>query len=202
MSDPSPNPLLSAKRDMRRAMEKIRAEACAKNPDAGLALRDNFLKAVALPPQSVIAGYSARGNEINPAALVAALRAQGHTIALPVMGGATAPLVFRIHKDGDKFAANAFGIREPETTAPLAEPDILLVPLLAFDRRGHRLGYGGGYYDRTLHELRRHRKILAIGVGFACQEVPEVPAATHDVRLDRIVTETQAFDPTDAIVQS
>ena len=94
---------------------------------------------------------------------------------------------------GDKLAAGAMGIMEPVAKAPLVEPDVLLVPLLAFDSRGYRLGYGAGYYDRTLTELRQRKKILAIGIAYAGQEVPEVPIESHDARLDKIATETKVL---------
>jgi 5-formyltetrahydrofolate cyclo-ligase len=85
------------------------------------------------------------------------------------------------------------GISEPAKTAPVVDPDVLLVPLLAFDKRGYRLGYGGGYYDCTLAALRQKREIIALGIGFACQEVADIPIASYDARLDKIVTETGVF---------
>ena len=80
------------------------------------------------------------------------------------------------------------GIREPGSQARVLEPDVLLVPLLAFDRSGHRLGYGGGYYDRTLRDLRRRRPIVAVGLAFGCQEVDAVPHLDYDERLDWVLT--------------
>jgi len=185
--------LRSLKRDLRRRMETKRAEAKAQNPDAGFSLRDHFLKAITLPPQSVIASYHPHNNEINPTALTEALRAQGHMIALPVLTTKDAPLAFRIFKSGDTLVKSAMGIPEPPPSAPLVEPDILLVPLLAFDRHGYRLGYGGGYYDRTLAFLRSRKKVLAIGIAFACQEVAEVPFAPHDAKLDKMASEMGVF---------
>ena len=178
---------------LRRMMETRRAEAKAQNPEAPFALRDHFLKAIALPPGSIVASYSARSNEMDPAPLADALRAAGHRVALPVMAGRGKPLVFRIHNPGVPLIENALGIPEPLPEAPIVEPDILLVPLLAFDRQRHRLGAGGGYYDRTLPDLRRRKTILAIGLGFACQELPEIPSESHDASLDRIVTEIEVF---------
>ena len=174
-------------------MEARRTEARAQNPQAPLALRDQFLKTIILPPRSVVASYNARGSEMNPAPLAEALRDLGHWTAFPVMIGRDKPLVFRLHGRGEPFVANAIGIGEPPETAAPADPDVLLVPLLAFDRRGGWLGAGGGYYDRTLEDLRNRKKVLAIGIGFAGQELATVPAAPHDAVLDRIVTEIQSF---------
>lgn len=181
------------KSELRHAMETRRAEALVQNPQASFALRDRFLKMIVLPPRSVIASYSARGSEMDPAPLAEALRALGHRIALPVMAGRDRPLVFRIHSPGEPLVPNAQGIREPDMAAAVVTPDVLLVPLLAFDRRGGRLGAGGGYYDRTLEDLRGRKTVLAIGIGFACQELAAIPVAPHDAVLDRIVTEIQNF---------
>jgi 5-formyltetrahydrofolate cyclo-ligase len=88
-----------------------------------------------------------------------------------------------------------FGTREPPAGTPELPPEVLILPLVAFDRRGYRLGYGGGYYDRTLAVLRRQGRALAVGVGFAAQEVVAVPCGRHDQRLDWIVTEREAIEP-------
>lgn len=178
---------------LRRAMEKRRAAAQAKNPGAALALRDNFLKSLRLPPGCIIAAYNARGSEIDPAPLADALRAKRHPIALPVIMGRGEPLAFRLHNPGDPLVTNAFGIGEPGPASPFIEPDVVLVPLLAFDARGHRLGTGAGYYDRTLPDLRRQKPVLAVGLAFADQQGPEIPVESHDIRLDRIVTELEVF---------
>jgi len=185
--------LASAKRELRGVMKKKRDEAYVKNPAAALALRDNFLKSIPLPPQSVVASYSAHGSEINPAPLIETLRAQGHIIALPVVTGIETPLSFRIYNPNDNLVAGPMRILEPVASASVIEPNILLVPLLAFDQHGYRLGYGGGHYDRTLATLRHCKTIFAVGIAFACQEVPLVPIGPHDTKLDRIVTEIQAF---------
>jgi 5-formyltetrahydrofolate cyclo-ligase len=174
-------------------METLRAAAFAQNPQAAFALRDHFLKSISLSPGAVVASYSARGSEINPVPLADALRAAGHTIILPVMAGKKQALLFRRHDAGAALIANAVGIQEPEPEAPIIEPDVVLAPLLAFDRRCSRLGTGGGYYDRTLTDLKRRKAILAVGLGFACQELPEIPIESHDVPLDRIVTELKVF---------
>ena len=100
----------------------------------------------------------------------------------------------RAWRFGEPLARAVWGIREPATDAPEVEPDVILVPLLAFDRRGHRLGYGGGYYDRTIARLRAKRGAVAIGLAFSIQEVPAVPTSDRDVRLDLVLTERDIID--------
>jgi len=102
-------------------------------------------------------------------------------------------LQFRRYDTGDPLPTSAFGLEEPPATAEAVDPDVVLTPLLAFDRQRYRLGYGGGYYDRSLTGLRQRQEVTAIGVGFACQEVPEVPRGAHDAQLDKVVTEIQVL---------
>jgi 5-formyltetrahydrofolate cyclo-ligase len=185
--------LRQIKKDLRYAMERRRAEVYAKNPEAPAALRDQFLQNIELSPKGIVSGYLARGSEMDPAPLIEALRVRGYHIALPTVTGRNMPLVFRSYKVGDQLMPGAMNIPEPASTAPVVEPDILLVPMLAYDSRYNRLGYGGGYYDRTLTALRLRKSVLAIGIAYACQEVPDVPADATDARLDRIVTEIKAF---------
>ncbi|MDP9127335.1 MAG: 5-formyltetrahydrofolate cyclo-ligase [Pseudomonadota bacterium] len=185
--------LVAQKRELRRFMDARREAAWRENPDAPLALRDQFLNAIELLPGQVVAGYSARGHEMDPAPLLAALQAKGHVIALPAMIDIKAPLAFRMCRPGDSLIENAFGIKEPALAAPLTVPDVILVPLTAFDRTLARLGRGGGYYDRTLEDLRRQKTVLAIGIAFACQEYPAVPQEPHDGVLNKIVTEKRVF---------
>jgi 5-formyltetrahydrofolate cyclo-ligase len=181
------------KRELRQMMQDRRAKALAENPQAAFALRDRALLELVLPPHAVVASYRAFGSEIDSTPLAEALRAMGHIIALPVVTGEGKALLFRRYEPGDRLAAGALGMSEPMPAAPAVEPDMLLVPLLAFDRRLHRLGYGGGYYDRTLKELRQRKDIVAMGLAFACQEIPEVPVGSHDIRLDKMATELQVF---------
>jgi len=185
--------IFQKKRDLRLVMKDRRANAYAENPDAGSALCTQLLKHISLPSQAVVASYQAFGNEIDTVPLVEALRSRGHRIALPVVVGKGQALLFRCYEAGDQLAVGSFGMEEPLSSAPTIQPDVLLVPMLAFDRRLYRLGYGGGFYDRTLQQLRRQKRILALGVAFSCQEVLDVPHGTHDVRLDKITTELEAF---------
>lgn len=150
------------------------------------------IAALSLPladvPPCAISSYSALGSEIDPSVLEARLRAAGHSICLPVMVGRTRPLMFRAWACGDPTEARTWGIREPLATAPEMSPAILLVPMLGFDRRGWRLGYGGGFYDRTLRALRAGGAVTAIGLAYDEQEVDAVPHLDYDEPLDWIVT--------------
>jgi 5-formyltetrahydrofolate cyclo-ligase len=129
------------------------------------------------------------GAEIAPAALLARLAGEGHGTCLPVVTPLGNPLIFRMWQPGDELVARVWGILEPADTAPVVEPDVLLVPLLAFDRHGGRLGYGGGYYDRTIARLRSVKSVIIIGLAFGAQELEQVPCDVHDERLDWVLTE-------------
>lgn len=146
------------------------------------------LSFLGLPAPVVVSAFLAIGEELDPEPLLATLQNQGHTLALPVMQAKGQPLLFRSWAPGAALVPRMWGIREPDAGAPLVEPDVLLVPLLAFDRAGHRLGYGGGFYDRTLAALRARRAIVAIGLTFASQGVDEVPHLDYDERLDWVLT--------------
>ena len=113
----------------------------------------------------------------------------GHPTSLPVVPGRAKPLTFRAWRPGEPVISGVLGIPMPAAGAPEIVPEIVLVPLLAFDRRGYRLGYGGGYYDRTLAGLRAKGPTFAIGVGFAFQEIDEVPTTPGDQPVDAIATE-------------
>ena len=147
-----------------------------------------------IKPGTVVAGYSPIRSEIDPAPLMRKLASVGAQLALPVIVGRERPLQFRLWSAGDKLQRGSLGILEPSPDAAEVTPDILLVPLAAFDRAGHRIGYGAGYYDRTLGQLRAARKVIAIGLAFAAQEIPDIAASAHDVPLDLVLTEEQTID--------
>ena len=115
-------------------------------------------------------------------------------MALPVVSGRGNPLIMRAWNWGEPLSPGVWGIREPMPEAAEVEPDILLVPLLAFDRTGRRLGYGGGYYDVTLARLRARKAVVAVGLAFAVQEVPAVPTTPRDALLDLVLTEQEVID--------
>ncbi|MCA3260933.1 MAG: 5-formyltetrahydrofolate cyclo-ligase [Telmatospirillum sp.] len=177
---------------MRAARARIHA---LEATSAARAVRDRFLAQIDVPQNAVVAAYAAFGGELDPLPLLEALAAKGVALALPVVEAKAAPLVFRAWEPGTPLVQHRFGMAEPPRDAPALVPDIVVAPLLAFDRQGYRLGYGGGYYDRTLAALRKRGRVLAVGIGFALQEMPNVPRAPHDVPLDWIVTERAALAP-------
>ena len=169
----------------------LRAEASARDGgNAGLALARRGLPVEAA---GVVSGFTAFRDEISVQPLLEALAEAGLTLALPVVIARAEPLVFRCYRPGDLLVPGLWDIPVPPPTAPELLPDILLAPLLAFDRQGFRLGYGGGFYDRTLAKLRALKAITAIGVGFAAQEVDAVPRGPYDQPVDWIMTEMESF---------
>lgn len=142
-----------------------------------------------------VAGYSPIRSECDPVPLMRSLASTGAVLALPVVEGADKPLSFGEWRPGMRLVTGPHGIPQPSEQAVPVEPDILLVPLAAFDRAGRRIGYGGGYYDRTLASLRKTRPVIAVGVAFAVQEVDAIPAEDHDETLDLVLTEREIVDP-------
>src|SRR5450631_1130777 len=143
---------------------------------------------------TVVSGFSSMKTEINPMPLLRKLAAAGAKLALPCIAGRGKPLIMRAWDFGAALASGQWGIREPTPDAPEVLPDILIVPLACFDRAGHRIGYGAGYYDMTIRALRAKKKITAIGIAFAAQEIPQVPATERDERLDLVLTEREVID--------
>jgi 5-formyltetrahydrofolate cyclo-ligase len=142
----------------------------------------------------IISGFMPLKSEINPLPLMQKLAEAGARLALPTIAGRGKPLIMRAWEFGAPLDRGQWGIREPKPDAPEVEPDILLVPLLAFDRSGHRLGYGAGYYDMTIHRLRALKPVTAVGIAFAAQEVPKIPTTPRDERLDLVLTEREVID--------
>jgi 5-formyltetrahydrofolate cyclo-ligase len=145
-------------------------------------------------PGAIISGFMPLKTEINPLPLLRKLADAGAKLALPAIAGRDKPLIMRAYAFGDEFARGQWGIREPKPEQPQVDPDILIVPLAAFDRNGHRIGYGAGYYDMTIRSLRAKKPVVAIGIAFACQEISEVPATGRDQRLDLVLTERETID--------
>lgn len=180
---------VAAKASMRQRSFERRAEAFLRHgeaakecvaaiADAKLPIRDGL----------VVSAYLAMRDELDPGPILARAVARGAIGALPTVVSKGHPLRFRRWMPGDPTRPAGFGTREPLETAPEIEPDLLLVPLLAFDAQGYRLGYGGGFYDRTLAHLRQRKSIVAVGFAYAEQEVDAVPREEHDQRLDAILT--------------
>jgi 5-formyltetrahydrofolate cyclo-ligase len=149
---------------------------------------------VAIPPGAIVSGFMPLKSEINPIPLLRNLAEAGARLALPAVAGKGKPLIMRAFAFGETLASGVWGIREPKPDAPQVDPDILIVPLLAFDRRGHRIGYGAGYYDMTITALRALKAIVAVGIAFAAQEIADVPNTPRDARLDLVLTENEVID--------
>ena len=169
-------------RESTRSRREELARAC---PDFA-ARAAQFADELAVAPGAVVSFYWPMGDEADPRLLANALAARGHRLALPVVVVKKSPLHFRVWREGDPLIVHPFGMHEPPESAARVMPDVLLIPLLAFDARGTRLGYGGGFYDRTLASLATKR---AIGIAYAGQEVAQLPCHDHDHPLDSVVTE-------------
>jgi 5-formyltetrahydrofolate cyclo-ligase len=137
--------------------------------------------------RSVVSGFSSLPDEFRIWPLLRRLHSEGYALAMPVMVGKAQPLLFRAWAPGDAMDKAVWGIAEPKADKPALEPDILLVPLLAFDAAGWRLGYGGGFYDRTLRRLRASKPIVAVGIAYDEQQVDAVPHLDYDERLDWVL---------------
>ena len=181
--------MAAAKQHLRATARRIRSDLSEQfRLAASEAIAAHGIGFAGLPPGAVVAGFMPIGAEIDPLPLMLRLAGMGHDLALPAMQGESAPLRFQRWRPGDPLAEKAWGIREPLPAAPDVAPDAMLVPLLAFDAEGHRLGYGGGYYDRSLSAARRARAVVAIGLAYDAQEVPAVPRLDFDQRLDWVLT--------------
>ena len=171
-----------------RALARRAAAFVAHGSSAGARLADHGLSFLKTTPGAVVSGFSAIRDEIDPAALLARLHAAGFRLGLPVMQGKGLPLLFRAWSPGDAMGKVQWGIAEPLPDKPVLEPDVLLVPLLAFDPAGYRLGYGGGFYDRTLARLRAIKPVVAVGVAYDELKVDAVPHQGYDQPLDWVLT--------------
>lgn len=188
--------IAEAKRAARREAQAARKAAHAANgAQAAIEVSLKVMAALDPPKKSTVSAFLPIGSELDTAPIMQALWARGCRVALPCVEGKDRPLTFRLYRQGDMLVEEPFGTRAPAPEAEAVEPDILLVPMLAFDRAGYRLGYGGGFYDRTLEGLRGRRRVIAAGVAYAAQEVAAVPREATDQPLDWIVTERKAFRP-------
>jgi 5-formyltetrahydrofolate cyclo-ligase len=143
---------------------------------------------------TIVSGFMPMRSEINPLPLMRKLAAQGAQLALPVIQGRGKPLLMRAWSFGAPLEARQWGIKEPTDDAPVVDPDVLLVPLACFDRAGHRVGYGAGYFDKTIRALRAKTSVTAVGLAFAVQEIARVPATEFDEALDLVLTEREVID--------
>ena len=180
-----PDPLVEEKARLRQV---CRDERQHRAHDAGAPLAAAFLDAIPLAADAVVSGYWPFPDEIDPRPLLTALHARGHALCLPVTA-VGAPLRFRAWTPCDVLVSGPFDTREPASNKPEQRPDCLLVPLLAVDDDGYRLGYGGGFYDRTLAVLG---DALGVGLAFNFQRCGRLPRGAHDCPLDWLVTEDGA----------
>lgn len=187
---PSETDITALKADLRRqVLEKRAAMGHCGRAEANLAAAQKALLLLQRV-EGTVGLFCAIRDEIDPAPLAGALRLRGIPLALPAVTVRDAPLVFRRWDKDDRLAPDPlFRIPTPRAEAAQVRPAVVLVPLAAFDRAGRRIGYGGGFYDRTLAVLRAEGPVMAIGYAFACQEVAQVPAAPHDAALDMVITQ-------------
>jgi 5-formyltetrahydrofolate cyclo-ligase len=171
-----------------RALARRAAAFAQHGAAAGARLEAHGLTFLEPAPGATISGFSAIRDEIDPAQLLARLQREGYRLCLPVMEGKGLPLVFRAWSPGDAMGRVQWGIAEPLPDKSVLEPDIVLVPLLAFDAQGYRLGYGGGFYDRTLARLRAIKPVVAVGVAYDELKVDAVPHLHYDQPLDWVLT--------------
>lgn len=181
------------KKQLRKRMRALRLVADQKEgPNVARAIMAHFLGALddfGIGPGSIVAGYWPIVTEVDVRPLLARLEDRDVTCALPFMTARDAPLQFRRWRVLDKLEPGVLGTSHPGVDAPVVTPEILLVPLLAFDEDGFRLGQGGGYYDRTLAAMRRDGRVEAVGVGFSVQRATRVPRNELDQPLDWVLTE-------------
>jgi 5-formyltetrahydrofolate cyclo-ligase len=178
---------------LRSSLRAVRRRLAGEIPNAALRAAER-LPLDRLPPFETFSLYQPMGSEMDPAALAAVLARTGARPCLPVALDRHAPLVFRLWEAGVRLEPDAFGIPAPPRLAPQVVPQLVVAPLLGFDRRGHRLGQGAGHYDRTLANLRARQPVFVLGLAFSGQEVDDLPAEPHDEPLDAILTETDYIE--------
>ena len=176
---------------LRARLRSLRRDLAFRAPDAAVRAAARW-PLERRPGATVFGLYHAVGSELDPTPLRD--RVPQGAVALPVAQSRDGPLVFRLHAPGATLVPDALGIPSPAAAAPAVLPDVVFTPLLAFDRRGGRLGQGGGHYDRTLANLRRLKDVFVVGLAYAGQELPEIPVEPHDQRLDAILTETEYLE--------
>lgn len=191
---------LVSEQDIKATKHRMRQEALRARALLSLSAADhealvkNFFEAVSPEPDSVIAAYWPKDRELDTRPLIDELIARGHKVALPVVTKGSRILRFARWHNGIEMVVGAFGVYHPILNADteFLEPDVVIAPMLAFDLKGRRLGYGGGYYDATLTDLRARCNVVAAGVGYAQQAcLFPLPAEEHDARMDYIVTPQQ-----------
>jgi 5-formyltetrahydrofolate cyclo-ligase len=183
------------------AKASLRNEALAKRDAISVDMRKAAAEIIAARPLPIapwngmiVSSFMPIRSEINPLPLMQRYADAGARLALPAIEARGKPLRMRLWKPGEKFVSGQWGIREPDASAPEVDPDLILVPLAAFDRRGHRIGYGAGHYDTTIAAVRSRKPVVTVGVAFAVQEIEAVPNLPHDEQLDLVLTEREVID--------
>jgi len=171
-----------------RALARRSAAYAQHGKGAGLRLAERGIGFLKPSAGLIVSGFSAIKDEIDAGPLLERLASEGFGLALPVMQGKGKPLLFRAWAPGDAMGSGTWGIAEPLPSRAALEPDIVLVPLLAFDGQGYRLGYGGGFYDRSLAGLRAKKPIVAVGIAYDELKVDAVPHLDYDQRVDWVLT--------------
>ncbi len=187
-------PVEEFKADLRKTALAKRDALTAEFRQSASEAAAAFSIPIGIGPQTIVSGFVPIRTEINPAPLMRRLAERGARLALPAIAGKGRPLVMRSYAFGDPLIAGVWGIREPRNDAAEVWPDVMIVPLLAFDRKGHRIGYGAGYYDMTINRLRLVKPVVAIGLAYSSQQVGVVPATARDARLDLVVTEREVIE--------
>ncbi|MDP3739688.1 MAG: 5-formyltetrahydrofolate cyclo-ligase [Hyphomonadaceae bacterium] len=182
----SPEEIAERKAILRGHMKEIRTEAAARDPDAAERLAARFPMKLYDRYGPVVAGYLAIGEELDPAPLLARLARQGARIVLPRIESDGA-MTFRDSNQAT-LEKGPFGLTQPSATAEIVRPNLVLTPLLAFDARGRRLGYGKGHYDRAIAALRSTGRVFYLGLAYAQQQVDVIPIDKHDLLLDWVET--------------
>lgn len=187
---------VAAKTTLRVFLRSQRKQLAVQHPDADWRLaevaREPLVELFPAPAGKVAALYHGLGSEISPLVLAEQMREAGWTIALPaVVDADSGRMVFRAWDPTQPLVHDAIGLRSPPPEQPELEPDLVITPLLAFQRDGVRLGQGGGYYDRALEALRARKRVFVLGVAYSGQQAENLPHEPHDQRLDAILTEKE-----------
>ena len=186
---------IAAQKRLLRNEAAKRRDAAATSNDIGAKLIGAFDGTFNPPRGAAISGYYPIGNEANILPLLKALRDKGYDVLLPVVLEPKTPLEFRRWLASSDMREGPYGILEPGPDAKAVRPDLILAPLLAFDRNGNRLGYGGGFYDMSIKAIRKHQPVSAVGVAYAAQQIKAVPHDAYDTSLDWIITENGVVTP-------
>jgi len=181
------------KKAFRVAAKAKRLQAFQDHPQAGVQIAQTISGTVKLPTQSKVSVFWPLAEELDTLPILHALHVAGHQVLLPIMQGAGKPLLFGCWAPGDVLVEAAFKTLEPGPDQARMTPDVMLCPLLAFDRKGYRMGYGGGFYDRSIAHIKAQGELHTIGIAFAAQEVDDIIIDEFDEPLHMIITEQEVI---------